>query len=783
MLASFLTLDPVGRAQSLVEEGELAKAAKLFERGKDFRRATRYYAECRDEKKAIETAIKAVLGPKAEMEPDASLRYAAELLCSVGGRKEAVPLYELAGDYELAAKSAAKAGQKLRAAQLYDRAKDWKKAALYYEKAGRLRESLRSIDRETHRLQALQSHDARARKELAQIERYRGELMAKLGCTAPSPCGSNGGAPASGKWLEQSGKYREAVDAYLASRDFDQALRLVREQPSLDDRLQADILKQCGKLTQAAQVYGALGFTAQAAEAWQEAGDWPKAAQAWKKSRQPLKAGEAYLEAQSFALAASCFETAGAPERALEAYQRSGDFAKVGECQLRLDRPIEAAASFVKARENLRAAKLLLDHGMKIEAVDVLRQIPASDGSFDRANLLATEILFEAGKLEEALHRVMLLTADVEAAGDAGLDRLYWEGRIREAMERDREALLCFRKLVALEPGHRDAGHRLKALRQRLETVEMETARTVQQVAAPETLGPTAPAVAVAGPGPSRAGEIGVGDVLLDRYEVLEELGRGGMGLVYKAYDRVLQEQVAIKTLLQQMGLQSVEEARLLREVQICRKLTHPNIVRVHDVRRFGSGVFIIMELLQGKSLDQLLPRNKPVKLRQARSVIAQVAAGLCEAHALEIVHRDLKPANLFVAGSRIKILDFGIARLPEASSQLTQTGHILGSPRYMSPEQLQAQPLDGRSDIYSLGIIAFRLLTGDEPFTGETLMEILLAHLRQAPPEMRQLRPGLPDAWADFVARMLAKSPADRFQSISEIQTVAAALPVEAPG
>jgi len=782
-LVSFLTLDHVSRAQQYISEGNVEKAARLFERGKDFRRATRYYAESRNEKKAIETAVKAVLGPKAQAEPDASLRYAAELLVSVGGRREAVPLYELAGDYGLAAKSAAKSGQHLLAAQFYDRAKNWTKAAAYYEKVGKPREALRSLDREAHRLQAGQSGGSQHSQESLRIERYRGKLMALMGRSAQPGSAESGGAlgAMSGKGLEQAGKYQEAMSAFLRSRDFDEALRLVREQPSMDDRLQADIFKQWGKPRQAAQTYGALGFNHEAALAWQDAGDWQKAALQWKKSRQPLKAAEAYLKSGKFAFAGDCFESAGNKEKALEAYRQAGEFAKVAHLQLRLGRKIEAAATYLKARKYMDAAKLLLDQGKKTEAVDVLRQVPATDASFDRANLLMAEILFEAGKLEEALHRVMLVTANVAAAGETGLDRLYWEGRIREGLGRETEARVCFEKLVALRADHRDAGHRLDDLRQRMETSYQESQVTVASVPVPpDTLGPTAPAIASSSASDSD-GELAAGGVLADRYELIEELGRGGMGLVFKAYDRVLQESVAIKTLLQQMGLRNVEEARLLREVQICRKLTHPNVVRVHDIRRFRGGVFITMELLEGKSLDRFLVRHKPVSLKQARGVIAQVAAGLTEAHALRIVHRDLKPANLFVAGNRVKILDFGISRMPDVGSQLTQTGQILGSPHYMSPEQFQGQPVDGRSDLYSLGVITFRLLVGNEPFMGETLPEIMLGHLQKPPPELRDVRPDVPDMWSAFLAKMLAKDAADRFQSIGELREMLGQLPVEA--
>ncbi len=800
-LASTL-FDPVSQARKCAAEGDVARAAKLFERGKDFRRATRYHAEAGHERKAIETAVKAVLGPKAKAEPDADLKYAAELLVSVGGRKEAVPLLELAGEYEEAAKSAAKSGQKLRAAQLFDRARCWPRAAAYYERVGKLREAVRALDHEQRRLQALPASSPEVRRDLERVQRQRRGLVTQLGDPVAATQ-AVGTAPSNGRLLERSGDFQKAMEAYCESRDFEQALRLVREQPSLEDRLQGDILKQAGRPKQAAQIYGALGFALEAATAWEDAKEWQQAAQQWKKCHQLAKAGEAYSKAGQLTLAAGCFEEADLPEKAIAAFGKSGDHVKVAECQLRLGRTVEAAASYLQARKYLPAARLLLDAGKKVEAVDVLRQTPATDASFDRANLLATEILFEAGKLEDALHRVMLLNADIEAAGEVGLERLYWEARIREAMHKETEARLSYERLVSMAPGHRDAAHRLDDLQQRIRThsaatlagsvvgtvagtvagTEAATVASGMPTAGPATTEVTGPTVAALPPGakpPAESVTVGEGCLLADRYELREELGRGGMGRVYKAYDRVLKELVAIKTLLQQMGLQSPEEARLLREVQICRKLAHPNIVRVYDIRRFQGGVFIIMELLNGKSLDHLLVRDQTLKLAQVKGIVAQVAAGLEEAHAHGIVHRDLKPGNLVLADKRIKILDFGIARLAGAETQLTQAGHILGSPHYMSPEQLQGQALDGRSDIYSLGIVTFRLLTGREPFSGESVGELLLAQLQQEPPDIHTLRPGLPEVWGTLLNRMLAKSPEARFQDISELQATLAQLPVD---
>jgi tetratricopeptide (TPR) repeat protein len=268
------------------------------------------------------------------------------------------------------------------------------------------------------------------------------------------------------------------------------------------------------------------------------------------------------------------------------------------------------------------------------------------------------------------------------------------------------------------------------------------------------------------------------GQLLAGRYELLCELGRGGMGRVYKAHDRELDEPVAIKTLLGQPDDSPVETERLLRELQICRKITHPNVVRVFDLGRFEGGVFITMELLEGELLDRLAARAGRLPLPRIKAILGEIGAGLEEAHALGVVHRDLKPSNIMVTPSRLKILDFGIARMVGVESRLTKTGFALGSVLYISPEQLQGAVADCRTDLYSLGVIAYTLIAGQEPYQGESVAAIALKHLQQPPPDPRRERPDLPAGWPELVERLLSKRPADRYQSVHEVLEALAALP-----
>ncbi len=260
------------------------------------------------------------------------------------------------------------------------------------------------------------------------------------------------------------------------------------------------------------------------------------------------------------------------------------------------------------------------------------------------------------------------------------------------------------------------------------------------------------------------------GQMLAERYLILGELGRGGMSRVYRAEDRELGDKVAIKTVLTPALGHSEEAERLLQEVRICRKITHPNVVRVHDFGRFPGGIFIIMELLEGPGLEQIILQESPLPLRRIRDILREIALALSEAHRLDIVHRDLKPANVILSGDRVKVMDFGIARMGSASTNLTQTGQVVGSPRYMAPEQIQGLPLTGTCDLYALGVLAFTLLAGREPFLGDNTTTIVLKHLHEPPPDVREFRPDLPQPWLDLLSRLLAKKPADRIQSAAEL-------------
>jgi serine/threonine protein kinase len=256
------------------------------------------------------------------------------------------------------------------------------------------------------------------------------------------------------------------------------------------------------------------------------------------------------------------------------------------------------------------------------------------------------------------------------------------------------------------------------------------------------------------------------------RYEVIGELGRGSMGMVYKARDPVIGRLVAIKAIPETFGLEAGKREeyikRLQREAITAGRLQHPNIVTIYDVGESRVGPYIAMEFLDGITLREVIVSGKRLSLAQLVEFIRQVADGLDYAHSKAVIHRDIKPANLMLVENLVKIMDLGIARLPV--SDLTREGKLVGSPSYMSPEQLQSQPLDGRSDLFSLAVVMYQAVTGYKPFPGEDIHEICYKIVNSEFEHPSRLNPAVPKAFDRLMEKALAKKPEDRFQTGQEL-------------
>jgi serine/threonine-protein kinase len=256
------------------------------------------------------------------------------------------------------------------------------------------------------------------------------------------------------------------------------------------------------------------------------------------------------------------------------------------------------------------------------------------------------------------------------------------------------------------------------------------------------------------------------------RYKIVETLGRGSMGLVYKALDPKINRLLAIKTIrfsdeFDEDVIQEIKN-RFFREAEIAGQLSHTSIVTIYDLGDDRDLTYMAMEYLEGEDLEKFITKNNLLPLEKVLKVVASVADALHFAHKADVVHRDIKPANIMLLKSGgVKVTDFGIAKA--ISSSRTKTGVILGTPNYMSPEQIMGQKIDPRSDIFSLGVLFFQLLTGELPFQGDNLSSLLYQITQVRHPPLRNQNPKIPKACEQIIDKALAKNPKERFQSAAE--------------
>jgi len=273
--------------------------------------------------------------------------------------------------------------------------------------------------------------------------------------------------------------------------------------------------------------------------------------------------------------------------------------------------------------------------------------------------------------------------------------------------------------------------------------------------------GPTAPATLA-------AMDLAPGQTFANRYRVDQVIGRGGMGVVYKATDNQLDEVVAIKTLPGDVMQRSPEDLeRFKREIRLARKITHRNVLRTYDYGEAEGVYFISMEFVRGYTLSELLTEaaGRQMAPRVAMGISRQICRGLQAAHEQGIIHRDIKPQNVLIdAKGEVKLMDFGIARMTEAKDAMTQAGLIVGTPHYMSPEQVQGRQLDARSDVYAMGVLMYEMLAGRRPFESTALTGILTAHITETPKPLVEVRPEVGERISAIVMRCLAKDPKARY-------------------
>jgi serine/threonine-protein kinase len=261
------------------------------------------------------------------------------------------------------------------------------------------------------------------------------------------------------------------------------------------------------------------------------------------------------------------------------------------------------------------------------------------------------------------------------------------------------------------------------------------------------------------------------GQVLANRYKLVKEIGRGGYGSVWLVEDNFIKEQLVMKFLHQSLVSDEVAVERFVRELRLARKITHTNIIRLFDYLDLGPVAAISMEYFPGQALSSIVHQGAMEPTRVIK-LIKAISGALDVAHQADVIHRDMKPANILVdEKDNIKIVDFGIAAASKhAESRLTRTGTLVGTPTYISPEQIQGKVVDGRTDLYSLGVIMYEMLAGQPPYQAEDPMALVFMHVEGNARRVEEINPVIPKDLADIVHKCIAPDPNSRYQSMAEL-------------
>jgi tetratricopeptide (TPR) repeat protein len=667
----------------------------------------------------------------------------AELYRKAGRIDTAARIYADHGDWARAAAAYAESGNHSVAAEMYEKAGAWREAAECYARSEipraaaaafvrcgewrRAAECLEQVIREG--LSGVGHADPQRRAELRKFALRAGELYQKAGADDRAEA-----------VLALGGCSIPAAEVALRSGRLERAAELLLEGGNAPGA--AEVLRQLGRADEAARVLAEYhrdrGDDAEAARFFEEAGDPLAAADLYRVLERCDLAGACYERHGDFLQAAEMYAAAGDRERAAACYERGGRFREAAEELARSGRREREAELLGRAGEWLRAGELLLERGDAVGAIKALQQISEGHPHFSRAAARLGALFQQRGqhalamqKLERALQGRALdgETVDAHDALAAACEAAGETARARQLSER----------ILAFDFQHAGASARL--------------ARLQSSPAAPQAAEPAA-AGASGGPAP-RA-----------RYRLLGQLGRGGMGIVYKAHDGVLDRVVAFKVLPQALRENPQALKNFLREAKHAAQLNHPNIVAVYDAGEQAGLPYIAMEHVEGSTLKQIVKSRGAIAPGGVANVLAQMCDALAYAHEKEIVHRDVKTANaMWTRERKVKIMDFGLARALEELRR--ETTMVSGTPYYMSPEQTLGRTIDQRTDIYSLGVAIFELLTGDLPFRDGNLP---YHHVHTPPPDPRERNPRVPELLARIVLRCLQKDPAARYGSTREI-------------
>ncbi len=672
--------------------------------------------------------------------------------------EEAGAAYEEAGCWDAAGSIYQQIQQFEKAAHCYVKAEKLSVAGEMFERGENHREAgncFRKIGFHRQAAEAFLLAGAELDAAHSLVEAFSDEGGGKAAKTEQSAREQRGLAKKAGELLYKLERFDEAEQILVRAGAFAQAGKVAFHTQAYDRAaelflrvgrgdLAAKALEKLDDPTGAARALGQYlrdqGELAEAVPHLEKAGEHQEAGDLHRQLENYGQAGECYMLMGDCAAAAEMFVAAGDPRRAAEAYERDGAFAQAAQFMGEAGESGLQAQLMEKAEDFHAAGLAYAEQGQTDEAIRVLQLVEPSDSRFADVCAVLGRLFQEKGQHGLSVKKFEEATADQPVLRE-NVTAYHQLAQAYEASGNLGPAVEIFEKIMAFDYHYEDISERIEQLKAQVD-------------AGP----PTAGRVSAAAP---------------DRYQVVREIGRGGMGVVYLAHDSVLERDVAYKVLPEQLRENPNALRNFLREAKAAAQLNHPNIVTVYDAGESEHGFYLAMELVEGTTLKEIVRRRGAVSANGVLYILRQMSDALAYAHSRKVVHRDIKTANtMWTAARQVKIMDFGLAKVMAEVRNATTV--VSGTPFYMSPEQTLGQNVDHRTDIYSLGVTLFELATGDLPFRKGN---VPYHHVHTAPPEPRSVNENVPEGLEAIILRCLAKAPEDRYQTAGELSKAATAL------
>jgi tetratricopeptide (TPR) repeat protein len=640
--------------------------------------------------------------------------------------------YYRAGNHGIAAELFDKSGEHLKAAEAYDESGYPREAAQAYVKCGKWEKAAVCLEQTILEESTGGRGDGVKSPSVQKLVRMAGNLFERAGLFERAEAVLERGecfAAAAEIALRQD-RDEKAVELFLRAKDAPRA---------------AEVMTRLGQEEEAARVLAEhhrdLGDDEEAARCFEKAGELLSAGDIYRMLEQYEKAGECYERFGDSAQAAEMFSMAGDRQRASASYEQAGLFAEAAECASDGGDDTKQAELLAQAGNHLKAAAIHLKARRIDDAIEVLQQVAPDHADFTAASAKLGEIFLKRGKHTLAIVKLRNATEGVEI-GKRNVSAFYYLAVALDANGDLAEADGLFERILSFDYSFKDVQERLDRTRANLKKQDDESRATESRPM-------------------SKTAEQG-------RYKITGQLGKGGMGIVYKAIDTVLDRTVAYKVLPDSLQENPQALKNFLREAKSAAKLNHPGIVTVYDAGEQEGVFYIAMEYVDGNTLKEIIKHRGKISPGGIVHVLTQMCEALAYAHEQKVVHRDIKTANtMWTRDRKAKIMDFGLAKVIEEVRNHTTV--VSGTPYYMSPEQTLGKNVDHRTDIYSLGVSVFELATGTLPFREGNLP---YHHVHTSPPDPREFNAELPPLIVNIIARCLEKDPANRYQSALDIVT-----------